>query len=118
MTPGTASECRCLAQLEPGNDALEVCDGCEQFIMGDEQRIKTPSAESISSLDGIRVVPGRVFHTGCYGPWNERLKATADSNEPVEVAPSVNAPNPTAVNRLPDRTRSRRLWRCEHWMHG
>ena len=60
--------------LEPGGDALEVCDGCEQFILGDEQRIKTPAAESISSLDGVRIVPGRVFHTGCYGPWNERLK--------------------------------------------
>ena len=78
--------------LEPGGGTLEVCDGCEQFILGDERRIKTPAAESISPLDGIRIVPGRVFHTGCYGPWNERLKATADSNEPIEVAPPVNAP--------------------------
>ena len=78
--------------LEPDAEALEVCDGCEQFIVPDERRIKTPAAESISSIDGIRIVPGRVFHTGCYGPWNERMKAKADGNEPVNVAPPVNAP--------------------------
>ena len=97
---GDGFEMPLFGTLEPGGDALEVCDGCEQFILGDEQRIKTPAAESISSVDGVRIVPGRVFHTGCYGPWNERLKATADSNEPVEVAPPVNAaqtaPEPAA----------------------
>ena len=89
--------------LEPGGDALEVCDGCEQFIVPDEQRIKTPAA-AVSSVDGIRTVPERVFHTGCYGSWNERVKARADSNEPAEVAPPVNAPKtaPVPVADVPE----------------
>ena len=92
---GDGFEMPLFGTLEPGGDALEVCDGCEQFILGDEQRIKTPAAESIRSLDGVRIVPGRVFHTDCYGPWNERLKATADNNEPIEVVPPVNSPKAT-----------------------
>ena len=81
--------------LVGGSEALEVCDGCEQFILTDEQRITTPAVEIIEGRDG-RITdssaPGRVFHTHCYGPWQERVSKRAGV-EPIEAP--VNAPAPT-----------------------
>lgn len=95
--------------LEPEAKALEVCDGCEQFILTDEERITTPAMEIIEGRNGNisgSIVPSRVFHTGCYGPWSERMQAKADGNEPVDVAPPVNAPKaaPEPAANVPDPT--------------
>ena len=73
-------------------EALEVCDGCEQFILTDEQRISIPAVEVIEGRNGRitdRSAPSRVFHTGCYGPWQQRMNAKAGV-EPIEAP--VNAP--------------------------
>ena len=78
--------------LVDGNAALEVCDGCEQFILADEQRITTPALEIIEGNNGRitdRSAPARVFHSGCYGPWQRRMNAKAGV-EPIEAP--VNAP--------------------------
>ena len=78
--------------LETGED-IEVCTGCEQFIMQDEDRLVTPAFEIISSVDGVTTGPRRVFHSACYVPWKNGLQSDADSQpetEPVDEA----APDP------------------------
>ena len=78
--------------LVDGSAALEVCDGCEQFILTDEQRISTPAVEVIEGRNGNiadRSVPSRVFHTGCYGPWQQRMNKKAGVER---IGAPVNAP--------------------------
>ena len=86
---------------------LEVCDGCEQFILTDEQRIKTPAAEVIEGRDGAitdRKIPGRVFHAGCYASWGNKVKEKVEANEPVQAPVNAPLPTPEPAPEVPDPT--------------
>ncbi len=75
---------------------LKVCDGCDQFIMPDEERITTPAVEVIDSREGVTTVPARQFHTnGCYDRWSETMQAAADQGNVPETDAPVNEPRPT-----------------------
>ena len=85
--------------LEDGADVLEICAGCGEFILQDEQRITSTSTEVASSIDGRRTAKPRVLHTDCYGPWNDGRTASTDevAAEPEEV--SV-VPDPTTYGAV------------------
>ncbi len=97
--------------LVDGSAALEVCDGCEQFILTDEQRISTPAVEVIEGRNGNiadRSVPSRVFHTGCYGPWQQRMnkkagveRIEAPVNAPAQATePEIAPPDPASFGAV------------------
>ena len=97
--------------LVTGAEALEVCDGCEQFILTDEERITTPALEIIEGRNGRisdRTAPARVFHTGCYAPWQRRMNEKAGVERidaPVNVPkqapePAVAPPDPASFGAV------------------
>ena len=94
-----------------GAEALEVCDGCEQFILTDEERITTPALEIIEGRNGRisdRTAPARVFHAACYAPWQRRMnekagveRIDAPVNAPKQAPePAVAPPDPASFGAV------------------